>query len=542
MKEVVIIGGGLAACASAVSLAENGFKVSLYCKSNARYSHSVSARGGMNAAVNHDDIELHYQDTIKSGVGLVKPDKVRQFCQQAPHIIEWLEGLGVNFDVDESKQPRCKPFSGNTIPRARYSGQRTGLKCLTVLIKKAKQLGVTFLERKMVTHLIDSERQIIGIGGFDLVSGTPFEAICDAVVLATGGYAGFFATTTNAVDTTGDGIAIAARAGAMLRDMEMVQFHPLGLQGKGVQIPEPVIGFGGQLLNDKMERFMVRYEPEHLEKVGRDRLSQCIAQEIRATNGTCVWLDLTTVADDKRHLLKEAKQLADVFGDLDIAVDNVPVTPSAHYSMGGIAVDGKNRVLTAEGKLLAGVWAVGECACSELHGANRLGGNSLLEVIWAGRQIFPSMSEYFAQHAGNALVKKSTPQRDGTFGEIFAFESWFQWQEEIKTLMDEYSGVLRHGEGLTLALDQLEHLSRTIKPDSDSVPTSAAPPIIKLICELRNQLLLAQATCFSAMQRKESRGAHCREDFPQLGSTPKHIDVVRRDCEWHLVTPAEAVI
>ncbi|MEO2266919.1 FAD-dependent oxidoreductase [Pseudoalteromonas sp. YIC-656] len=508
--EIVIVGAGLAGCTAALEAANAGCKVILLSKILPIHSHSVSARGGMNVAVNEQSAAQHVNDTLKSGAGVENREAVEYMCNHAIETLHWFETLGVHFDKAEDGSYKTKKFGGCSSSRACFVKGRTGLTLMNTLLKHIrKHPQITVIDQIHVSDLVKQNERVVGICGWHKRDGAAVNVYADAVVLATGGGLNVYKETTNAVATTGDGLAMALRAGAALKDMEFVQFHPLGLGHTGIQVPEPVLGAGGYLRNSLGERFMQRYEPQQMELAGRDKVSIAIERELQRLGDDVVYLDLRHIDEEQQFALQEARSLVGTFLGLDIGADLIPVRPSAHYLMGGIACDLDGQAENAQGQIIPGLFAVGEAACSGVHGANRIGGNSLLEVVVYGRRVGRAVCaqrgqspEIASAYAPTIFVQQSDSAAK-TPSEIL---------NQLQLSMSNFAGVIRCEAGLKTHiafLNQLKITALNLKLTDDSITYNQERASRQ---ELMNMLDVALAISLAAMARTQSLGAHYRED------------------------------
>ncbi|OGW94695.1 MAG: fumarate reductase (quinol) flavoprotein subunit, partial [Nitrospirae bacterium RIFCSPLOWO2_12_FULL_63_8] len=388
---ILIVGAGLAGMRAAVA-AEAGLDVAVISKVHPVRSHSVAAQGGINAALGAGDSwEKHAHDTAKGGLWLGDQDAIEAMCREAPDDVRELERMGVIFSRDAQGRIAQRPFGGAGFPRTCYAADRTGHALLHAMYEQLLKRQVRVYEEWYVTALIVEDGVCRGVVAWDILNGGLRAIGARAVILATGGCSRIYLTSTNAVINTGDGMSMAYRAGAPLMDMEFIQFHPTTLKDTGILITEGARGEGGYLLNTLGERFMQRYAPEQMELATRSTVSLAIGTEIAEGRGVdgCILLDLRHLGRERiAERLPQIRQLAVDFAGVDPVESPIPVRPGAHYAMGGIKTNvwGETSV--------AGLYAAGECACVSIHGANRLGGTSLLETIVFGRRAGLRASEY----------------------------------------------------------------------------------------------------------------------------------------------------
>ena len=395
--DVVIIGGGLTGLRAALQVSRAGISCALVSKVHPLRSHSVSAQGGMNASLGNvpgpggsrDSWEQHASDTVKGSDYLADQDAVVLMCREAAATIFEMEHMGTVWSRLDDGKIAQRPFGGAGFPRTCYAADRTGHNILHTLYEQVTAAKIPVFEEFFVTSLVTGSGRCTGCTAIEIMTGTVHGFASKAVLMATGGFGRIFSRSTNAIINTGDGPALAIRAGAPLKDMEFVQFHPTTLMGTNILISEAARGEGGFLFNNVGERFMARYAPQSLDLAPRDIVARAIEQEIRAGRGCeggCVYLDIRHLGAERiQERLPGIRQIAMDFAGVDPVSDPIPIQPGQHYSMGGIAVgpDGKSG--------LAGLYAAGECACVSVHGANRLGGNSLLETVVFGRLVADTM-------------------------------------------------------------------------------------------------------------------------------------------------------
>src|SRR5437867_10013783 len=517
VHDLLIVGAGLAGMRAALA-APSHLDVALLSKVHPVRSHSVAAQGGINAALGENaSWEAHAFDTTKGGLYLGDQDAIEAMCREAPGDILDLERMGVIFSRDEQGRIAQRPFGGAGFPRTCYAADRTGHALLHAMYEQLLKRQVFVYEEWYVTALIVEDGVCRGVIVWDILKGGLHAIGAKAVILATGGCSRIYLTSTNAVINTGDGMSMAYRAGAPLMDMEFIQFHPTTLKDTGILITEGARGEGGYLLNTLGERFMKNYAPEQMELATRSTVSLAIGQEILEGRGVdgCVLLDL-------RHLgrarilerLPQIRELAVEFAGVDPIESPIPVRPGPHYQLGGVTTNQWGETA------IPGLYAAGECACVSVHGANRLGGNSLLETVGFGRRAGQRAAEYADGKVPRAVsdaTLRTEEARIRTFMKNEGPERAWQIQEELGKTMSLNLGIFRTQKSMTEAGEKVRELksraSYVLLQDRGQVFNT------DLIQALELQALLegAEAMVAAALAREESRGAHDRADFPRRG-------------------------
>ncbi|MFO7686328.1 MAG: succinate dehydrogenase flavoprotein subunit [Desulfobacterales bacterium] len=530
--DVVIVGAGLAGLRAAIELGE-GTRVAVLSKVFATRSHSGAAQGGIGAALGNeeeDNWEWHMFDTVKGSDYLGDQDAIEIMTRDAPKIVYELEHMGVPFNRTPEGRIAQRAFGGHTrdfgkaaIKRACFAADRTGRVILDTLWEKCLQRGIHFFDEFQLLSLIVNDGWCCGLTAYELATGKIHVFKAKAVLLATGGAGKVFKTTSNALASTGDGMAIAYRAGAPLEDMEFIQFHPTGIYKLGILISEAARGEGGILRNSDGERFMERYAPTIKDLAPRDMVSRCILKEVRAGRGIdgkdYVHLDLTHLGTDViGEKLVEIIEFAKTYLGVDARKEPIPVQPTCHYMMGGIAADADGRVvLDDDNTPFPGLYAAGECACVSVHGANRLGCNSLLDTLVFGRRSGIEMRKFIdANGLGDipgglenveAAKIRDLMEKDGT-------EKLGPIQQEMQNVMMNTVSVFRHKEGLEEALKTIRVLKERFHDIGVHDKGSCFNRELLDVLELQHMLDLAEVMTLGALHREESRGAHSREDFP----------------------------
>lgn len=522
---VLVIGTGGSGLRAAIEVAEAGADVLAVGKRPKEDAHTSLAAGGINAALatmDPDDTwQQHAADTIKESYDLANPRTVEIVTQGAAEGIADLERYGMDFAKEDDGRISQRFFGAHTWRRTAFAGDYTGLEIQRTLIRRAESLNIPILDRVYITKLLVSGGRIFGAYGFDVIDGTGYRIHADAVILAAGGHNRIWRRTSSRRDeNTGDSFRLAVEAGARLRDAELVQFHPSGIiepeNAAGTLVSEAARGEGGILRNGLGERFMERYDPQRMELSTRDRVALAAYTEIaegRGTENGGVWLDVS-------HLPRETimSRLPRVFQTLmetqmlDITASPIEIAPTAHYSMGGVWVDPVDHSTDVEG-----LWAIGE-ASSGLHGANRLGGNSLIELLVFGRIVGRSAVAYSdgleAQVRSHAAVDEARAE----ISDLLASEGTENvraLQREVRNLMTEHAGVVRDEAGLLAGLEKLGSVEARMK-DVGIHPDIAGFADLSHAFDLRSSVLAARATLECALERRETRGCHNRSDYPEM--------------------------
>ena len=538
----VIVGGGGAGMRAGLQLAQSGLKTAVLSKVFPTRSHTVSAQGGITCAIASedpdDDWRWHMYDTVKGSDYIGDQDAIEYMCSVGPQAVYELEHMGLPFTRTESGRIYQRPFGGQSknfgkggqASRTCAAEDRTGHALLHTLYQNNLRAGTVFLSEWFAIDLVrNQDGAVVGVVALEIESGQVVFVKSKATVLATGGAGRIYATTTNALTNTGDGVGMALRAGLPVQDIEMWQFHPTGIHRAGVLVTEGCRGEGGYLVNKDGERFMERYAPNAKDLASRDVVARSMVQEIMAGRGAGeggdhVFLKLDHLGAETVHKrLPGIVELAKTFAQVDPVRDPIPVVPTCHYMMGGVPTNIHGQALTqtesGEDEVVEGLYAIGEVACVSVHGANRLGGNSLLDLVVFGRaaglHIEATMRQGVAfRDASEDDVDRATA-RLRRWDESAGGESVADLKEELQRLMLVTFNVFRSGERMRDSIGQLADLRGRIGqahlPDKSRVFNTARLEAL----ELDNLLDVAEATAIVAEARTESRGAHARDDHAE---------------------------
>jgi succinate dehydrogenase / fumarate reductase flavoprotein subunit len=522
---VLVVGTGRSGLRAAIEVAEAGVAVIAVGKRPAADTHPVMASGGVNAALATTDPadtwEQHAADTLQEGCLLADPRTVLAVTRNAAQGIYDLERYGMRFDRQDDGRIAQRYFGAHTYRRTAFAGDRTGLEMQRVLSERANQLSIPVLSSLYVTRLLVDDGTVFGAYGFDIVDGSRYLVHADAVILATGGHTRIWRCASSRRDeNTGDSFRLAAEAGARLRDTELVQFHPSGLikpeNAAGTLLSEAARGEGGILLNNLGERFMTRYEPERMERSGRDRVARACYTEIKEGRGTQaggVWLDLSHLP--REMVLARLSRVHQTLLDLqmvDVTRDPIEVAPTAYYSMGGVWVRPEDHSTDVNG-----LFAIGEAA-SGLHGANRLEGNSLIELLVYGQIVGRAAAEYSAKLTGQQRSLGAIRAAQADVNRLLTAEgdqNVRALQRSVRHLMTEHAGVVRDEAGLAAGLAKLDEIETRMVDVGVHVDIGGFQDLAYAF-NLRSSVLAARATLECALERRETRGCHIRSDYPDL--------------------------
>ena len=551
--DVVIVGAGGSGMRASLQLSRAGLNVAVLSKVFPTRSHTVAAQGGIGASLGNmseDNWHYHFFDTVKGSDWLGDQDAIEFMCREAPKVVYELEHMGMPFDRNADGTIYQRPFGGHTanygekpVQRACAAADRTGHAMLHTLYQQNVKERTNFFVEWLALDLIrDAEGDVVGVTALEMETGEVYILEAKTVLLATGGAGRIFAASTNAFINTGDGLGMAARAGIPLEDMEFWQFHPTGVAGAGVLLTEGCRGEGAILRNSNGERFMERYAPTLKDLAPRDFVSRCMDQEIKEGRGCGpnkdhVVLDMTHLgAETIMKRLPSVFEIGHNFANVDITVQPIPVVPTIHYQMGGIPTNVYGQVvIPRNGKpndILNGLYAVGECACVSVHGANRLGTNSLLDLLVFGR----AAGNHIVDSALKTKAHKPLPAdaADYTLARLASLENRASGEyaqdvaNDIRATMQVHAGVFRTQASLDEGVEKIKELAKRVKNiylgDKSKVFNTARIEAL----EVENLIEAALATMISAATRRESRGAHSVNDY---GDTPEFPNG-RNDRDW----------
>ena len=513
-SDILIIGAGGAGLVSALYAHKNGAKVRVITKEYPTRSQTCMAQGGVNAVLdeNNDSIESHIQNTLKSAHGIADEDAIHLLCSEAPEAIKWLDSIGVCFSRTDDSKIAQRTLGGASAPRACYAQDYTGLKILHTLYDRCLAEGIEILSDKYLLDLVVDDNSVSGATVLDIRSGEVINYEANAVVIATGGYSRVYDKhSTNSTATTGDGIVTALRAGARVSDMEFVQFHPTALKNSSILISESARGAGGHLLNSKGERFVDELLP-------RDKVARAIFDEM--AKGEDIFLDIRHLGEEFIDTeLPQERKLAKLYENIDPVYDLIPIKPVAHYTMGGIEIDFTSSTI------VDGLYAVGECANHRVHGANRLGGNSLLELIVFGKQAGINSAKYALENGVKNFKPLDSLQNINHNPEI----DFYKIKKELGDIFYTNVGIKRDKQTLESTLKKVDgYIESLPKMGVEDVSKIYNTNLIEFL-EFKNMLELSRYILIGAIHRDESRGAHFRVDSQNEDSKFKNHTIICKD-------------
>jgi succinate dehydrogenase / fumarate reductase, flavoprotein subunit len=552
--DVVIVGAGGSGMRASLQLARAGLNVAVLTKVFPTRSHTVAAQGGIGASLgnmNEDNWHYHFYDTVKGSDWLGDQDAIEYMCREAPNVVYDLEHMGMPFDRNPDGTIYQRPFGGHTanygekaVERACAAADRTGHAMLHTLYQQNVQAKTSFFVEWLAMDLIrDADGDVVGVTALEMETGDLHILEAKTTLLATGGAGRIFAASTNAFINTGDGLGMAARAGIPLEDMEFWQFHPTGVHNAGVLLTEGCRGEGAILRNSNGERFMERYAPTLKDLAPRDFVSRCMDQEIKEGRGCgpnkdYINLDLTHLGIDTiMKRLPSVFEIGHNFANVDITKEAIPVVPTIHYQMGGVPTNIHGQVVTQDAAnqsvVVNGLYAVGECSCVSVHGANRLGTNSLLDLLVFGRAAGNHIVEFNNKNkrhktlppdAASATIARLKRLDNTTSGEYAQDVA-----NDIRATMQQHAGVFRTQASMNEGVNKVAALRERVKninlKDKSKIFNTARIEAL----EVENLIEAAEATIVSAAARRESRGAHSVDDYADSPRYPNG----RNDDEWH---------
>ena len=508
MYDVLIIGSGAAGLTAALNAKQNGSTVAILSKTYPTHSQTVQAQGGINAVLYEDDdsINTHVNDTFEASCNLSNKENINFMCKNAKETILWLDDIGVPFTRNENDNIAQRKFGGTEKIRTCYSSDYTGLKILHTLLDQCIKNDIIFINEHLLLDLIIENNICFGVIASDIISGEIKEIKSKSTILASGGYAGIYTNfTTNSFSNTADGLAIALKCGALLSNIEFVQFHPTALVDSNILVSESARGEGGYLLNKDGKRFIDELK-------SRDEVARAIFTKIKSNEK--VYLDLRHLGHDKiNHVMPQEKKLALEFSKVNIEEELLPINPAAHYSMGGIKTDIKSKTN------IVSLYACGEVAQSSIHGANRLGGNSLLEIVTFGKVagINASNNAKEIKSIKNTTNKELLKQKK-YINHIYTYTNeinFYENKDYLGKLFFDNVGLFRNEQNLKFAIKELEKMKNEIPKMGILDKSKQYNKNLVEFLEFINMIEIAEVIARTALNRKESRGSHYRNDYPE---------------------------
>jgi succinate dehydrogenase / fumarate reductase flavoprotein subunit len=521
MYDVLIIGSGAAGLTAALNAKQNGSKVAILSKTYPTHSQTVQAQGGINAVLYEDDdsVDIHTNDTYKASCGLANKDNINFMCKNAKDTINWLDQIGVPFTKNEKSNIAQRKFGGTKKIRTCYSSDYTGLKIVHTLFDQCIKNDIEFINEHILLDLIIEDNKCSGAIAHDIINGLVKEFKAKSTILATGGYAGIYTDfTTNSFSNTADGLAVSLNAGVNLSNIEFVQFHPTALVNSNILVSESARGEGGYLLNQNGERFIDELKP-------RDEVARAIYTKIKSNEK--VYLDLRHLGIAKINtVMPQERKLAMEFSGVKIEEELLPINPAAHYSMGGIKTDINSNTN------INSLYACGEVAQSSIHGANRLGGNSLLEIVTFGKVAGINASNNAKE------IKIETKDESINLSEqkeyidkLFSYTNeinFYESKEYLGKLFFDNVGLFRNEENLLFAIKELEEIKSKITQMGISDKSIEYNKNLVEFLEFINMIEIAEIIAKTALNRKESRGAHYRNDYPEESKSYEKNSLIKK--------------
>lgn len=507
MYDVLIIGSGASGLTAALNANKEGAKVAIISKTYPTHSQTVQAQGGINAVLyeDKDSVEEHIKDTYNASKELALKENIKYMCQNAKDTIQWLDDIGVPFNRDSKNNFSQRKFGGTKKIRTCYSSDYTGLKIVHTLYDQCIKDDIKTINENILLNLIIEDNKCIGVTALDIQSGNIKEYISKTVILATGGYSGIYTNfTTNSYSNTGDGIAVALRAGAKLSNMEFVQFHPTALENTNILISESARGEGGYLVDENENRFIDELKP-------RDEVARAIYEKIEL--GQKVYLDLRHLGKEKiESLMPQERRLAYEFSNVKLEDELLPINPAAHYSMGGIKTDKEAQTS------ITNLFACGECAQANIHGANRLGGNSLLEIVSFGKVAGSNAAKASLKDKGFDINNTQQLKEDKNFiSNLFESSNEINFYEKkdlLGKLFFKDVGLFRTNDKLDIALTQISQIKNDLSKMGIGDKSKIYNKNLVELIEFWNMIEVSEIIASCAKNRCESRGSHFRSDYP----------------------------